>query len=212
MIVNYAFSRMLNLFKNHKSFCMPYFLLLLVLSMGETFFMGMGQDAAGLYLVGFFISILGVITQVSFFYALNYTYGLHKDDLTLSQSLWNGLCFTPGFVLAMLKYIFRVFFGLLLLIVPGLYWFFKHTLDPYYTLISEEGSPYRKSFMDKDLKEIVFLNIPFLIIGLMFPWAAVFKFRTLEYLQTPLSTLVLMATLASIYFYIDYLERVRTKS
>ncbi len=150
---------------------------------------------------------------MSFFYALNYTYGLGKEEMPFSKSLWNGLCFTPGYILEMIKVIIRSFLGLFLFIVPGIYWLFKHNLDPYYTMISEEGSPYRESFSRKDLKEVILLCMPFIIISLgFFPWATLYKFRALEYLQTPVSTLVSIGGLTAIYFYIDYLERVRTKS
>lgn len=211
MVVTHAYTKMFTFMKEEAVHYLPYFFLMLFLGYAEFYFMTMGQT---MILTALCFSLLGIIVQVGFFYSLNYRYGLRKGDLSFHESLWFGLCFTPGYILEMIKLLLRVFVGLFLLILPGIYLGLKHGLDPYYTLINSEGSPYKKDFTKSDLKQVAQLLLPFaFLMGLMFPpWGRLIGVMYLDYVQTTVITVLSTAGLVAIFFYINFLEKGRTKS
>lgn len=211
MVVGRAYTQMLTYMKEAGAHYLPYLLLMLILGHGEFYFMSFGDE---MIMTALFFSLAGIIIQVSFFYSLNYKYGLEKGDMSFFESLWSGLCFTPGYILEMIKLLLRIFVGLCLLIVPGIYLGLKHALDPYYTLVNSDGSPYKNEFSKQDLKQVALLIMPFAcLMGLLFPpWGRFMNIQYLDYLQTSLVTILSLVGLVTIFFYINLLEQKRTKS
>lgn len=139
--------------------------------------------------------------------------------MSFIDSLWPGLCYTPGFVLQSIKFALFSGIGLVFLIVPGVFLGLKHCLDPYYSIIGDRGSLYNSHYPLKkgDLKKIFIFTISFLPLVTVFNILPMVIDKLLnggfiQYIMAPGSILLSLFTATGFYFYTEYVTRIERKS
>jgi len=218
MVVNYAFSRALNFLIKERRFYLPYFCTLLMCNIAlipiERSLEKMGFSGTVLTLL---IALSSIIIQVALIYSINEK--IEKgSELSFLESLWPGLCFTPGFILQSIKMGLLTIVGALFFIFPGVYMLLKHCMDPFYSLISDEGSLFNAEspFTKDQLISVFIMCVSFIPIAFIFNMVPMImdmflSFGAAQFLAAPFATLSSMFTGLSLYYYIDYTIRISRK-